>query len=599
MSLEFEIPLVSFIFVIMISIVYFSKKKLNLVENKAYKVILICSIIEIAIDLGIHILCSLNSFSVIESSYYNLLNILNKILSQLFIIIFSSFLYYIIVITYRKQVDTKKIFVPLLILNVISFLVLQSTKIKLVKVGSVTNVTGSTTMFGYGIVAILLFVSLTITLLNIKRIDKRYLSIFSILGIMGILYALTLIWPGIIIYDLVLALLCYIMFFTIENPDVKMIYELNKNKKLLESMSEEKSNFLFSMSQETRKPIENILEVKKILEDEKDLEKLDNGLKVIENNARSLNNIINNILDISNISSSKLATSTDTYNPYSLITMCIKNVEQKLGSKVKLKTNISENLPKEIYGDSVRLKQVITSILYNSAKYTKDGYIELSVNEIVKYDVVRLVISIEDTGKGISVDKLNKLLKSNSSIEDTDLLKLNDLDVDLKLAFKIMRKQGGVINVKSEDGKGSTFTIVIDQRIKKTDDEYYNKYLFNKKKVIVISDKLQTLKDINSLANKYDIELLTSMFGNDLVQRIKDGEVFDLIILEDEMKPDSALTILGKMQEVKKGFNIPTAVMLKKDKESIKKHYIEDGFDAYIRKETMEEDLDGVIKKYI
>ncbi len=429
--------------------------------------------------------------------------------------------------------------------------------------------------------------------------NKKFIPLFA-LAIFGIV-ALTIrnFAPEILIISLVAAYADLIMFFTIENPDIKMIYELNKNKKLLESMSEEKSNFLFSMSQETRKPIENILEVKKILENEKDLDKIDNGLKVIENNARSLNNIINNVLDISSISSSKLTKSVDTYNVYSLINMCIKTVEQRLNNKVELRTNISQNIPKELYGDSVRLKQVLTSILFNAAKYTKEGYIELTVNEIVKYDVCRLIFNIEDSGKGISVDKLNELLKSNSRIEDTDLLKLDNLDVDLKMAFKIIRKQGGVINVKSEDGKGSTFTVVIDQKIKRDEDEYYSKYIFNKKKVIVVSDKLQTLKDINSLSSKYDIELLTGMFGNDLVQRIKDGEAFDLIILEDELKPLSALMILGQMQEVRKGFNIPTIVMLRKEKESLKEHYMDDGFADYIVKENLEKDFDRIIKKYI
>ena len=389
------------------------------------------------------------------------------------------------------------------------------------------------------------------------------------------------------------------MIFTIENPDVKMIYELNKNKKLLESMSEEKSNFLFSMSQDTKKPIENILEVKKMLENEKDLKTIDTGLKVIENNARGLKNIINNVLDISSISSSKLVVSNETYNIYPLLDTALNNVKSKLNPKVSLRTNISKNIPMELYGDSVKLKQVITSILFNAAKFTKEGYIELSANEIVKYDVCRLIIEIEDSGKGMSVEKLNELLKSNSDLEDTDLLKLNNLDVDLKLAFKIIRKLGGFINIKSEENKGSTFTIVIDQKIKQEKDPFYSKYIFNKKKVIAVSDNLQTLKSLNSLSNNYDIDFLTTMHGNDLVQRIEDGEVFDLIILEDEARPDSALAILGKLQEAKKGFNVPTIVMLNKNKESIKEHYIEDGFSDYLRKENMEEEFDRIIKKYI
>ena len=130
-------------------------------------------------------------------------------------------------------------------------------------------------------------------------------------------------------------------------------------------------------------------------------------------------------------------------------------------------------------------------------------------------------------------------------------------------------------------------------------DEYYNEYIFNKKKVIVVSDKLQTLKDINSLSSKYDIELLTTMHGSDIIQRVKDRESFDLIILEDEMKPLSGYGVFEELKKAKDDFNVPCIIMLAEDKESIKKHYVEDGFSSYIRKQNLEEDFDKVIKKYV
>ena len=154
------------------------------------------------------------------------------------------------------------------------------------------------------------------------------------------------------------------------------------------------------------------------------------------------------------------------------------------------------------------------------------------------------------------------------------------------------------INIKSEEKVGSTFTVVLDQKIK-LERPLYSKYIFNKKKVIVVSNSLETLKEINTLSNKYDIDLLATMYSNDLIQRVLDGEEFDIIILEDEMTPLSGYTVLRKLQEVKKNYNIPTVVMLKKDKESIKDHYIEDGFNGYIRKQNLEEDFDKIIKKYI
>ena len=583
---------------ILILVVFNAKKRIKSDETNAYAFLINIGFLESTLACILVILMNLYG----KPSYIYNMHRVDYILMLLWV--WGLFRYVLIVSIHNNKKLRKVIEKVTFIINLFIFAAFFLLEVNVINENGVIDTNGPAMNLLFpslGVYILLMVIFVIVTLVKNKKSsqNKKFIPLY-VLAILGIVALwIRSIAPEILIISLVAAYADLIMFFTIENPDIKMIYELNKNKKLLESMSEEKSNFLFSMSQETRKPIENILEVKKILENEKDLEKIDNGLKVIENNARSLNNIINNILDISNISSSKLSKHTDTYNPYSLINMCIKNVEQKLNKTVELKTNISKNIPSELYGDSVVLKQVLTSILFNAAKYTKEGHIEINANEIVKYDVCRLVISIEDTGKGMDINKLNELLKSGSDIEDTDLLKLNNLDVDLKLAFKLMKKQGGVINVKSDEGIGTTFTMVIDQKIKQDNDKYYSKYVFNKKKVIVISDKLQTLKDINSIADKYDIELLTSMFGNDLIQRIKDGEAFDLIILEDETKPLSALSILNEMKKVKKGFNVPTVVMLRQEKESLIKHYLEDGFDNYIIKEDLEKDFNKIIKKYI
>ena len=591
-------PICAVLINILIFVVFFSKKRIKSDETKAYSLLITIALLESSLACILVIL--MNLFGI-PNYIYNIHRI-DYILILLWV--WALFNYVLIVsLNNNKKLRTtiQRISMVINIIISISFFFL---KVNVINEDGVIDTNGqamNVLIIALGIYVILILLLVFRSLIrNIKSSNnKKFIPLFflAILGVVALV--IRRVAPEVLMISLMAAYADLIMIFTIENPDVKMIYELNKNKKLLESMSEEKSNFLFSMSQDTKKPIENILEVKKMLENEKDLKTIDTGLKVIENNARGLKNIINNVLDISSISSSKLVVFNETYNIYPLLDTALNNVKSKLNPKVSLRTNISKNIPMELYGDSVKLKQVITSILFNAAKFTKEGYIELSATEIVKYDVCRLIIEIEDSGKGMSVEKLNELLKSNSDLEDTDLLKLNNLDVDLKLAFKIIRKLGGFINIKSEENKGSTFTIVIDQKIKQEKDPFYSKYIFNKKKVIAVSDNLQTLKTLNSLANNYDIDFLTTMHGNDLVQRIEDGEVFDLIILEDEARPDSALAILGKLQEAKKGFNVPTIVMLNKNKESIKEHYIEDGFSDYLRKENMEEEFDRIIKKYI
>lgn len=590
-------PICAVLINILIVVVFFSKKRIHSDETRAYSNLIIIALLESSLACLLVVLMNLYG---IPKYIYNIHRI-DYILILFWV--WSLFNYVLIVSVYNNKKLRGVIQKSTFIINILVSICFLFLNVNVINKDGIIDTNGSAmnllvSMLGIYVVLILLLVFKSL-IKNIKSSNnKKFIPLFflALLGILSLV--IRRFAPEILLVSLVAAYADLIMFFTIENPDVKMIYELNRNKKLLESMSEEKSNFLFSMTQDTKKPIDNILEVSKILLDDKNKEDMKTGIKVIENNARGLKNIINNVLDISNISSSKLVVSNETYNAISILNECIKKIEKDVNKNVSIETEISKNIPDELYGDSVKLKQVIMSILINASKYTKEGYIKVSANEIVKYDVCRLIIEIEDSGCGMSVDKLNELLKTNTDLEDTDLLKLNSLDVDLKLAFKIIRKLGGFINVRSEKEKGSTFTIILDQKIKASKD-YYSEYIFNKKKVMVVSDKLQTLKDINTLASKYDIELLTTMHSSDIIERVKDGESFDLILLEDDMRPLSGFGTLGKLQEVREGFNVPTVIMLNKNKESIKDHYVEDGFSNYIRKQNLEEDFDKVIKKYI
>lgn len=590
-------PICAVLINILIFIVFYSKKRYESEETKAYSYLIIIALFESILASILVVL--MNKFGKPVYIYY--LHRIDYILMLLWV--WALFDYVSIVSIDNNSILRKVVKKGAMFLNILASISFFFLDVNVINENGVidTNGPAMNVLFACLAVYIILIVIMVIKTLskNIKSVNNRKflpLLFLSILGILGI--TIRSIAPEILFVSLIAAYADLIMFFTIENPDVKMIYELNKNKKLVESMTEEKSNFLFSITQDIRKPIENIINVNNIIIKEEDMDTIKNGIKIIDNNARSLTSVINNVLDVSSIDSNKLMASKETYNFNSIILMCIKNLEEKVNSDVKIRTNISKNIPHELYGDSVKLKQVITSIAFNAAKYTKKGFIDIDVNEIVKYDVCRLIISIEDTGMGMTPQKLNELLRSSNNLEDTDLIKLDNLDVDLKLTFKLIKKLGGYINIKSEEKKGSTFTIVLDQKIKKEEDTY-NKYMFNKKKVIAVSDKLKMLKDLDKLSSKYNIEYMYTMFSNDLVGRIKDGESFDLVLLEDDMKPNSALAVLGKLQEAVVGYKIPTVVMLNDDKDKIKRHYLEDGFDDYIMKTNIEEELDKVIKKYI
>ena len=139
-------------------------------------------------------------------------------------------------ITYKKtRENPKRLLNTIAIINVIFMVIMLFTSITLVDAVHVTNVTGATILLGYGMVALFLTASVIVALPKVKKMDRRYLPIFLVLAIMGFLFIITLIFPGMIIYDLVLALMCYIMYFTIENPDLTMQKEIDYQKEQVEN----------------------------------------------------------------------------------------------------------------------------------------------------------------------------------------------------------------------------------------------------------------------------------------------------------------------------------------------------------------------------
>ncbi|MGM9881718.1 MAG: hybrid sensor histidine kinase/response regulator [Bacilli bacterium] len=583
MTLEFELPLVSLIFIIILCIIYFSKKRVNLTENKPYEVILVCSLIEALIDTIIHFICSFNSFDIIVSNYFTLFNILNKVLSCLFVIIFSSLFCYTMMITYNKVKEKpKKLVSILVIINVLFAIVMLFTNIELVDVGLVTNVTGLTTILGYVMVAIMLLASLVIAIINIKKIDKRYLPIFLIFFILAFLFLFTLLIPGMIIYDLVLALMCYIMYFTIENPDVKMLDEVHLAKEISDNANEEKTMFLYNMTNEIRDITRQIDKSADDILDEIDNNKI--NVAYVENSARDIKvstakftTMTNEILDISSVDAANIKIYNDKYNIKLVLKQLIMIYKGKCENKsIIFRSNIASDLPDYLYGDSVGIKNVLSTILDNAVNYTDKGYVEFNVNTIRKQDICRLLITIEDSGIGIKAYEIDKIF--NKTEDD----KKKNLGNDLYTARKIITLMGGAIIPSSTYGKGTVMKVVIDQKIAAKEENDYDK-IYHKKKILLVDDSEASEKIIRKLLASTNIEMERVSLGKECLDRIRNKEKYDLILIDDDIKPIDGYTLMKKLKEIR---TFKTNVILLSKDNSIQYNddYLNIGFSDYLIK---------------
>ena len=601
---ELQLPSCALIFSILLCLIYFSKKKVKTVENKIYGMMLLMGTLDCLIITIERMLVISGNINDITPLINTILQITNKVDYIALITLSSCLFIYTLIITMTKSKDKIKPIIKIIsIINFIIFIIMLFLKVELITSGNIISVSGGPIIPAFITCGIYILLSIFITLVNIHKLSKKHIPIVSIIFIFLFLMFIFKTDPYIMIISIAVTFVNYLMYFTIENPDLKVVNELLRNRELVEKQMEDKSRFLFEMSQEIKTPTKNILSVVKNYDKlDEDADKKE-SIGIIENNANNILFKLNDILNISSMDASKIKISNNEYNTLNLFNNIENITKNFIGNKnIKLEIDITDNLPKKLYGDDVKLKQIIMSVLFNSIENTKEGLISVKIDSIARYDVCRLILKISDTGCGMSLSKINNILDDNQELTEIDVKKLDKLDMDLKATIKAVKLLGGSFNIKSEENKGSTFTIVIDQKCdieEKTnimkDALKYSSDVFGKKRILIVDDDKEELFKILNILSKYNVDINTTMSSKDCIDRIKSGELYNLIIVDDELKNSSAMSLLKELKRLKK-IKTPVIVMLDKSKEHFKKYYIEDGFKDFIIKDNITDDIEKIIK---
>ena len=588
------LPIYSIFLLIILNFAFFTKKRLKSDETKTYSILVILSTFNIIFNtIGI----SLGYFDGVSDFLYAL-NHFDLPLYFWWSSMMYIYLLYVYMNTNQKRKSYFKIKKVIITINVLITIITIFLPFEVVITKKAGYAIGTCVNLVYLVSGIYLILSFVTSILLItKKQFKKIIPLFSLIILGMIAAVIQKSIPSLIIIPSVAVLVEFIMYFTIENPDLKMVNELLRNKELVEKQMEDKSRFLFEVTEDIKVPAKNILMLSDNFynfyeKDQKD------AIKIIRSNANSVLFKINNVLDISSMDASKIKIFNNEYNVYTLFET-IESIAKTLNKNenVTLKFDINSNIPDMLYGDDVRLKQILISVLTNSINNTKTGFINVSLSSIVRYDVARLIINIEDSGCGMSIDKVNKILDDNRELSNEEVAKLDKLDMDLVATIKSIKLLGGSFNIRSEENKGSTFTIVIDQKcdIKEKTDimkdiEKYSSDVFGRKRVLIVDDDKEELFKISDILSKYNVDINTTMSGEDCIYKIKSGEIYNLIIIDDELKNESAL---GTLEELKKNkeFNYKVIVMLGNGKKHLRNYYIEDGFTDVIIKENLTDEL--------
>ena len=436
---------------------------------------------------------------------------------------------------------------------------------------------------------------------NRKIIEyKKFVPLYIFILLIIIVAIIQRIYPQATLITIVEFLIVFIMYHTIENPDMKMLDEVHKAKIISDNANEEKTLFLYNMTNEIRgitKDIDN--ETDNILDetDNKkiDVEEINNSARNIKGSTAKFTTMTNEILDISSIDSASVRIYNEKYNIKRLLKELVGIYKPKAQNKnLDFRVSIASDIPEYLYGDSINLKKALTIILDNSIKYTNNGYIEFNVNTIIKGDIARLIISVEDSGIGMKAEDINKIFTKKQEREDN-----HNLNNNLYNAKRLITLMNGTIVPSSSYGRGTTMKIILDQKYDNIDTSL-NKYdnIYDKKKVLLIDDIPSSEKLFNKILSGTNIELTSVKLGKEGLERIRSKEKYDLILLDEELEPQNGHIIIRKLLEIR-NFNTKVILLTKDNKYDYDDSYLQEGFTDYIIKSSDKEEILNKINKYL
>ena len=588
----------SLFYSLLINIVYFSSKRLRSIENKIFEKIMLTNFVGVLLAIG---------------SYFTIKNIdrfelLNTFISKGYIVYLLTWLtlfsVYIFVISIKEGKDKKSEVNK--IINLFGILYLIFLIIIIVKPLYYHNINGA--IYSYGpsanVMYIVSIVYITVWLIrlstNIKRIrDKKYLPIFAFMGLGLVVMIIQKQHPELLLMTSMETFIVFLMYHTIENPDMQIIEEVHRAKEISDNANEEKSMFLYNMTNEIRGITKDIDYFADNILEEVDNKKVDvlnigNSAREIKNNTAKFTTMTNEILDISQMDSN-IKIYNDKYNVKIIIKELVQIYKKKAEDKgISFRTNIASDIPPYLYGDSMGLKKALSIILDNSVKYTSSGFIDFDVSTIIKRDIARLVITVEDSGSGIKAEDLNKIF--NKKVNDNERL---NIKYNLYNAKRLVILMGGTIIPSSVYGRGTTIKVVLDQKIADIDDAL-DKYesVYDKKSILLVDDNVSSGKIFTKMLKDTNIELSIVTSGKECLDKIRNKDKYDLILLDEDMEPLDGITVMRKLKEIRT-FNTKTILLTKNNDYEYNDDYLEYGFDGYLLKPIDKDKLFELIDKYL
>lgn len=603
MNATLYIQAISAVYSLLLIIVYYSKERLKTIENNIFKILMAVNFVGLIIDL----ICAVTTYNMNEPT------ILNYAVTKLYLMYFIVWISIFSVYTYAisKNSDERKIKLNLkvnIILLILFFWLVILLPLEFVKVQTGMYAKGLAVNFVYIIVGVYISLCVLYLLKNIRNIlDKKYIPLLSFLVLGVVVMYIQKNNPALILIPATETFVTFLMYFTIENPDVKMVKELEVAKNEAEKANHAKSEFLSSMSHELRTPLNAIVCFSELLESKEGLDSESKDFaKDIVSASHNLLDLVNGVLDISKIEAGKMELINKEYNSQELFNSLSTMVIPRIGDKpIDFKTVIASDIPPVLKGDTGKLKQIILNLLTNAVKYTDSGYIKYQIECIndFKNKETKLIITITDSGRGIKKEDIDRLFKKFERLEEDRNTSIEGTGLGLAITESLAELMGGKISVVSNYGKGSTFKFVVIQEIVNTGVKEesipvtsldYNTFEGNK--ALIVDDSKLNLKVAENVLKNFLVTTETVTSGLECLSCVS-SKKYDIIFMDIMMPNMNGVEVLRKLRE--NGVNTPVIALTADAIEGQEEKYMSEGFDGYISKPINKEKLSYVLNKYL
>lgn len=605
-----DIQLCSVIYMLLLLAVFIYKKKSRNLEGFLYQILLLLTTIILLLDItgntATHYQDQVGIFLDIIGKAYLILNVVWCMWLMIYVTNLNAEDENITLRQLFKSSSSLKMHAA--IVFVISIMICLLESIYVYEPDIVASYqSGAALYFTYVVSFVYMGIIAVYMIQNPKNVPfSKRVPIFVFIFLATLSIVLQWMFPTILLVSSVMAFVMLFMYFTMENPDLRIITELEKDKEVVEEASKAKTDFLSNMSHDIRTPMNAIIGFSESLLMEDLSEKQMGEVQNIYEAASTLLEIINNILDVSRIESGKEEKNEKKYELRKIVMQLTSVMTSKIDqSKVKFNIQIDKDVPSHFVGDELKVYQILMNLLSNAVKYTEEGHIDFSISSENIGELSKIKFVVSDTGIGIKESDYDKLFVKFSRIHNQENYRsIEGTGLGLVITKKLVELLGGTITFESEYGKGTSFTVILPQKIYQGEVEsqvvkavtgtptvanvHFDGSLYD---ILVVDDNNLNLKVAERILSDYKFQITLASSGEEAIQKLKDGNRYDLIFLDHMMPIMDGIQTLHIIKTLE-GVKIPPIVALTANAMvGMKEMYLNEGFDGYISKPINREEL--------